>query len=117
MNLSTTTVLFLAKPIISKVANEIFASIITEENLVSVRNQLVEAIQSITGKTSFVWDDKLVGSIMDKMEDPEFYQKWGDKMLDPIENWIEATETKWDDLLLMPVLKLVRSVCIIPDDD
>ena len=117
MNITATTALFLAKPIITKVANEIFASIITEKNLAKVRIELIEAVQAITGKTSFVWDDNLVNAIVKKMSDPEFYQKWGDKILDPLENWVLATETPWDDILIMPVFKLVRVVCDIPDND
>jgi len=117
MNISATTALFLAKPIITKVANEIFASVITEKNLLKVKLALVDTVKEITGKTSFVWDDKLVDAIIEKMSDPEFYQKWGDKILDPLENWIQATDTQWDDLLIMPVFVMVRAVCDIPDND
>ena len=117
MNITTTTALFLAKPIIVKISNEIFASVITEKNLLAIKLKLVDAVKDITGKTSFVWDDNLVDAIIDKMADPEFYQKYGDKIIDALEDWVQATETKWDDLLLMPVFSLVRVTCNIPDND
>ena len=117
MKIAASTALFLAKPIIVKVANEIFASVITDENLAKVKDKFIGTITELTGKTSFVWDDKLVEAVIDKMSAPEFYQKWGDKILDPLEDWVQATETPWDDVLLMPVFGMVRNVCNIPDND
>ncbi|RLG44187.1 MAG: hypothetical protein DRN81_05075 [Thermoproteota archaeon] len=48
---------------------------------------------------------------------PEVIKRGLDKMLDEIENYVEKTENKIDDVLVLNSIKMLRSVFDIPDND
>ena len=56
--------------------------------------------------------EKIVG-----MLDDELLLKFADKGLDFIEDFIEGTHTKIDDVGVLPVINLIRDTFGIPDND
>jgi len=63
---------------------------------------------------------KLVGLVLESALEyvtVDKYQEVGDMILDAIEDKIDATDTQWDDILLEPILKKVRQVTGIEDND
>ena len=47
----------------------------------------------------------------------EKFKEIVDALLDVIEDKIEASETKIDDMVILPLIKKVRELLDIPDDD
>ncbi len=48
---------------------------------------------------------------------PELLKKFGDMVLDFVENYVEGTASEVDDRIVLPVAKALRDVLNIPDDD
>ena len=48
---------------------------------------------------------------------PQLLTESADRLLDVIENMIEASDTKVDDTVVMPLIKLLRTSFSIPDND
>lgn len=62
----------------------------------------------------------LMPIIIGMMEDlltPKNLQKYGDKLFDFIEDAVADSETKIDDLTVLPVIQLLRQTLNIPDND
>ena len=57
----------------------------------------------------------IIQGVIEKMITKENYQKYGDKLIDLIEEFVVDSETKVDDALVLPALKLFRKVADIPD--
>jgi hypothetical protein len=115
LSLSTTVVLNMAAPIIGKVVKEIVESKFTEEALEDARQYIIASVFAITGKTTFALDDELAEMVIKDVSKPEIYQEYGDKFLDAIELVVAHTETKWDDVIVLPTVGVVRDVAGIPD--
>lgn len=47
----------------------------------------------------------------------DLIKELADKILDLIENKIEDTKNKFDDIMLLPICKVIRAVADIPDND
>ena len=59
---------------------------------------------------------EFVDSIFESM-DMDGIRAFIDKALDAVENMVEASTTKWDDMIVLPLCKLIREVSGVPDDD
>lgn len=62
----------------------------------------------------------LMPIIMGMLEDlltPQNLQKYGDKFFDFVEDAVADSETKIDDLTVLPVIQLLRRTLNIPDND
>ena len=59
----------------------------------------------------------LLELLKDKYSVEELKTLIDEKVLDPIENRIAETETKWDDILGMPLIDFIRDFFDIPDND
>lgn len=44
-------------------------------------------------------------------------KKWIDMGLDMIEDKVEASESKTDDMIVLPLCKIVREALSVPDND
>jgi len=107
--------LYVAGPTILEIFQDMVSSKITADNLSLVKHRLYAFVADLTGKTSFTWDDDLCKTIIEVLGRPAMYAKWGDTLLDIAEDWIKASETKWDDVALMPIIVIFRAVAGIPD--
>lgn len=107
--------LYVAGPTMLEIFEDMVSSKITTENLAAVKVRLYKFVAELTGKTSFTWDDDLCKTIMDVLGRPAMYARWGDTLLDIAEDWAKSSETKWDDVALLPVIAIFRSVAGIPD--
>lgn len=58
----------------------------------------------------------LVQLAMKKLS-PEQLKEWADKGLDKIEDAVEATANPYDDMVVLPACKLIRTSFTIPDND
>lgn len=54
-------------------------------------------------------------TMIEKMLTKQNYQKYGDQMLDLLENTIADSETEWDDRVGLPLIKMLRGMLDIPD--
>ena len=115
LTLSTKALVYVLKPLLLSILQEIITQTLTAENLTKIREKLYNFTSAFTGKTVFTWDDKLCEIVLSVLSTPEGYRKWGDNFLDIIEDWIVASETKWDDQILLPIIKTLREVAGIPD--
>ncbi len=57
----------------------------------------------------------LIGQLL-KLLTPELARKFADKLLDAVEETIEKSENKLDDVFL-PVIGLIREAFNVPDND
>ena len=57
-----------------------------------------------------------IGMIVERMA-AEDVKKWVDIGLDILESAIEKSETKYDDMVVLPIIKIIREAFDIPDDD
>ena len=48
---------------------------------------------------------------------PELLKKAADALLDVIEDSVEKSSTKVDDMLILPLCKMMRNTFDIPDED
>ena len=48
---------------------------------------------------------------------PEVLAEGADRLLDLVENLIEQSETRVDDTIVLPLLRLLRTAFSIPDND
>lgn len=48
---------------------------------------------------------------------PELLKEWVDSGLDYIEEAVETSETQIDDVLVLPVINLIRTAFDVPDND
>ena len=55
--------------------------------------------------------------MLDRLITPEMLQKHGDKIFDFIENAVADSETKIDDMAVLPIIKFFRVKFNIPDND
>jgi len=58
----------------------------------------------------------LVGMIV-KRFDEDVFKKFADVALDFIEDYVRGSETKYDDLVLLPLCKTIRAAFDIQDND
>lgn len=117
LSLPVRAFLYIAGPQILEVVKDMMVNNVTAENLQAIKTKLYEVVKTLTGKTAFTWDDDLAVSLVAIFSKPEMIAKWGDLLFDPIEDWIKASETKWDDEALAPVISAFRIVAGIPDGD
>lgn len=118
MNIGKKALLYIAEPIIIDIFKDILKSTITTESLLEIREKLHKAISDLTGKTATSIDDELVKALFSSMTNrSDRFKQVGDVVLDAIEKWVAASETKWDDKLLLPVLVALREAADIPDED
>ncbi len=59
----------------------------------------------------------LLDLLKDKYPKEEFKAMVDKQLIDPIEDYIAKTETKWDDFLAIPVISLLRYYFGIEDND
>jgi len=59
----------------------------------------------------------LVMGMLQDLLSLENLQKYGDKLFDFLEDAIADSETKIDDITVLPIIKLVRATLNIPDND
>lgn len=52
-----------------------------------------------------------------KLLKPEVLRKAMDGLLDIVENSVEKSETKIDDIIVLPLCKLIRDTFNVPDND
>lgn len=118
MNIGKKALLYIAEPIIIDIIEDIIKSTITTESLLEIREKLHKALSELAGKTAFIIDDELVKALFSSMTNrSDRFKQVGDVVLDAIERWVAASETKWDDKLLLPVLVALREAADIPDGD
>ena len=55
--------------------------------------------------------------MLEELLSPSNLQKYGDKLFDFLEQAIADSDTKIDDLTVLPVIKLLRTNLNIPDND
>jgi hypothetical protein len=60
-----------------------------------------------------VW---IMGMMMERLQ-AEDLKKWVDYALDIIEKKVEESPNKFDDMIVLPIIKLGRSQFDIPDND
>lgn len=59
---------------------------------------------------------KLVGTLLSALP-TDVAKKAIDGALDIVEDAVEKSEKKWDDIVVLPLIALIRRVFDIPDDD
>ena len=59
--------------------------------------------------------EDLINYLCDLARD-EFEEKV-DRLLDKVEDDAKESETKWDDILVLPLCKIVREILQVPDED
>ena len=57
----------------------------------------------------------MIPKLLDSLP-PDQVRIWLDQLLDAVEDRIDATETQKDDLLLEPMISMIRIALNIPDD-
>lgn len=118
LSISTKALLYIAEPIITNIIADIIKSTITAEKLMAIKEKIYASLVELTGRTSFTVDDALVKAIFGSMNKQDgSFAKVGDMVLDAIEQWVAASETKWDDKALTPVLVALREAAGIPDGE
>ena len=117
VNLPFKAFMYIAQPTLLSIFEDMVKKRVTSENLLEIKNKLYLFSVKLTGKTTHTWDDDLCTSILDVITKPASFTAWGDPLLDIAEEWIKASETKWDDLLLQPVITTFRAVAGIPDGE
>ena len=118
MNIGKKALLYIAEPIIIDIIKDILKSTITTEGLLEIREKLHKALSDFAGKTVTSIDDELVKALFSSMTNrSDRFKQVGDVVFDVIEKWVAASETKWDDKLLLPVLVALREAAGIPDGD
>ena len=118
MNIGKKALLYIAEPIIIDIIEDILKSTITTEGLLEIREKLHKALSDLAGKTATSIDDELVKALFSSLTNrSDRFKQVGDVVLDAIEKWVAASETKWDDKLLLPVLVALREAADIPDGD
>ena len=118
MNIGKKALLYIAEPIIIDIIKDILKSTITTEGLLEIREKLRKALSDFAGKTATSIDDELVNALFSSMTNrSDRFKQVGDVVFDVIEKWVAASETKWDDKLLLPVLVALREAAGIPDGD
>ena len=60
-----------------------------------------------------VW---IMGMFMERLQSEDL-KKWVDYALDMIEKKVEESPTKYDDLIVLPIINLGRKAFDIPDND
>ena len=109
---STKTALMLAKPVILAIIEDIIKSGSIPRHLQELKTDVVNGLLVLTRKTSFSWDDKLAQTIIDHMLSDGVVDSLTDMILGKAEAWVAATETKWDDQLVLPVILQFRKVIV-----
>ena len=61
--------------------------------------------------------DIVIKAICKDMLTKENLQKYGDRLFDLIEDFVADTATRWDDRTVLPVVRKIREVVDIPDND
>jgi hypothetical protein len=117
MNIPTATIIYIATPFIESIIKDIAEKNLTVGHLNDIKNRLYAFAASYTGKTVNTVDDEVVAKIILILTTPALYQGYGDKLLDILEDWISSSATRWDDILLQPVITIFRQVAEIPDGD
>lgn len=117
MSLPTKTLIYFIAPKLIDILQDVVESNVTEENLKAVSNRLYALAADLTGKTAFTWDDDLAKVLLDTITNPETYASWGDAILDVVEDWVAASSTQWDDMIILPATATFRKVAGIPDGD
>jgi len=115
ISLTTKAMLYLVEPIIKEIIADIIKSTVTSENLKGIKDKMYQGLVYITGKTSFTIDDTIVLSAFNAITNPDLYAEGGDALLDAVEAWVAASETKWDDMALLPAINAIREAVNIPD--
>ena len=57
-----------------------------------------------------------VGMFLERM-DAEDIKKWIDTGLDIIEDKVAASPSKTDDMIVLPICKIIREALSVPDND
>jgi len=60
--------------------------------------------------------EMLLGFVLKQLS-PDQLKEFGDMALDFIENKVQASESKLDDALVLPICNMIRSTFDIPDGD
>ena len=60
---------------------------------------------------------KALGAAMGQMLTPEVVKSILDKAFDTIEEMVKDSKTQWDDVLVLPMMKALRKVLDVPDND
>lgn len=71
--------------------------------------------QAVKSTTAMMLNQLLSGLFM--YLSPDLVKGFIDKGLDVIENTVEASETKLDDTLMLPIINMIRTTFDIPDND
>lgn len=117
MNLPIKTIIYFIAPKIIEILGDIVRKSVTSENLVGLREKLYGLACDVTGRTHFTWDDDLAAAFLEILYSSKKYAIWGDLLLDIVEEWVKASETSWDDAIILPGLKQFRDVAGIPDKE
>lgn len=116
MDVKTSLLVKFGLPILIDQIQNIAVAVVTEDNLRRCQAKVHDALTWLTGKTATKFDDELVATLEKKLSDPAFIAEYGDRLLDPIEEFIVSSSWTWDDRLL-PFISQLREVAHIPDND
>lgn len=117
MNKTYSVILALGWPIIERTIVKISEDYINEENMKELHDKILAGAAKIVDRIPTQIDNMLLDELKEAFENNyELVQKYGDRILDPIENYIKASANKYDDLAL-PAIAQFRIVTNIPDND
>ncbi len=104
INFSCKTALALIEPLVADVLKDIVTSKSVGNELTSIKLEVIENIMAFTANTHFSWDDKLAKLIFKHMLKGNVVDKLTASLLSLMVRWIENSETKWDDRLVLPAI-------------
>jgi hypothetical protein len=113
LQFGTKTALMLAKPVILAVIEDIIKSGTIPEHLQKLKGEMINGLLALTGKTSFSWDDRLAEAIIKHMLEGGVIDALTEMILSKSEIWVMATETKWDDQIVLPVIQQFRKIIVV----
>lgn len=59
----------------------------------------------------------IITGVVSEMLTKDNFQKYGDNLFDMIEDAVAASSTTIDDAIVLPIVKQIREVLQIPDND
>lgn len=112
IKIASKALIMLAKPVVLSIIEDVIKSGVVSEQLQGVKKTVINAMLGLTRKTHFSWDDRLAGSIIAHLEEHRALDDLSVALLDSAEAWVKASETKWDDSVILPILVEFRKVLV-----
>ena len=106
----TKTALMLVQPVVMAIIEDIIKSGTIPERLLQLKGEVIGGILALAGKSSFSWDDKLAKMIVDHMLSGGVVDELTEVFLKNAEIWVQASESKWDDKIVLPIIQQFREV-------